>query len=116
MNIASIRRTDYNSILVREAEAQSYTNCLDMKKVIQSYINDNLMSDYYVKDIKEFTETRASKIDHDQYEYELAFVPVEIAMTLKEYYRDYKVIRIIHNDINNERNIIPKYSQKFKYI
>ena len=116
MNVTSIGRTDHNSVLIREAEAQSYTNRSDMKKLMQSHIDDNLMSDHHANGIKEFAETRATEIDYNQYKYGSTFVPVEIAMIMKESCRDREVIGYIDDDIDYEGYSIPEYNQKFKRI
>ena len=58
-------KNDHNSILLGESEARSHTNLSCINNIMQYYVDDNLMSDYHAKVIKEFAENKASEIDYD---------------------------------------------------
>jgi hypothetical protein len=116
INVSSVGKTDHGSVLVQEAEARSYANRTDMKSLIQRLIDDGKMSDDHAEGIEEFSNSFSTKIDYEKYRSGSNYVPAEIAMAMKQEEKNREVVGIIDDDEDDEGNLLPEYSRKFKRI
>ena len=83
---------------------------------MKSYVDENLISDFHGKEIKEFAENKASEIDYDKHKNGSTFVPVEISVTMKESCGNREVVSLIDYDFDDEGNMIPEKNRNFKHV
>ena len=116
INVCTVDKTDHNSILLQEAEARFYTNRTDMKALIKRNIDDGLMTDFHADGIEEFSALYSKDIDYEKYKIGSTYVPVEIAISLKEETKNRNTIGIIDNDHNEDGDLLDEYTRRFKRI
>ena len=116
INVLSIRKTDHNSILLQEAEARTYANRNDMKALIKRNIDDGLMTSFHADRIEEFSAIFSKNINYKKYKYGSTYIPIEIAISLKEEAKNNLVTCLIDDDFNIEGNPTSAYNRTFKHI
>ena len=110
--MSSVGKTDHGSVLVQEAEAQSYTNRTDVKSLNQRLIIDNgKMTDDHAEGIEEFSNLFSTKIDYEKYRCGSNYVPAEIAMAMKQEEKNRDVVGIVDDDEYDEGNVLPEYGE-----
>lgn len=114
INVSSVGRTDHNSVLLHEAEARSYANRTDMKSLINGLIADGKMTADHAEGIEGFSYHFSQNIDYDKYKSGATYVPLEIAISMKEEARNRDVMGLVDDDEDIDGNIVSTYSRKFK--
>ena len=74
INVSSVVKTGYSSILIQESEAHSYNNCTDMKSLIKSLIDDENFSSDCAEGIGEFFFNSVN-VDYMKYKFGSNYVP-----------------------------------------
>ena len=116
INVCTVGKTDHNSILLQKAEVLSYANRTDMKALIKRNIDDGLMTNFHADGIEEFSALYSKDIDYEKYKIESTYVPVEIAISLKEEAKNRNTIGIIDDDYNEDGDLLDEYTRRFKRI
>ena len=102
--------------MIQEAEARSYANRGDMKSLLRRLIDDGKMSDDHAEGIEQFSNIFTRYVDYRKYKFGSSYVPVEIAMSMKEEAKNRNVLGIIDNEIDESGNPKPETTKTFKRI
>ena len=87
-----------------------------MRSLIIRLIVDREMTNNYSEGIEECSNLFSMKFDYEIHKFGSNYVPDKIAMSMTQEGKNKEVIGVIHNNEDDELNVLPEYDHKFNQI